>query len=52
MVSSPVRPAGGVPIGQRLPSRSQPFFDGLSGIQLPDSPLFGTDGIRGRWVIC
>jgi phosphoglucosamine mutase len=48
MVSSPVRPAGGLPIGQRLNSRSQVFFDGLSGLQLPESKLFGTDGIRGK----
>lgn len=48
MVSSPVRPTGNAPVGQRLQSRSQPFCDGLSGIQLPTSPLFGTDGIRGQ----
>jgi phosphoglucosamine mutase len=48
MVSSPVRPAGGLSVGQRLSGRSQPFFNGLSGLQLPDTKLFGTDGIRGK----
>jgi phosphoglucosamine mutase len=47
MVSSPVKPTGNVPVGQRLHSRSQAFCQGLSGIQLPNAPLFGTDGIRG-----
>jgi len=47
MVSSPVRPTGKAPLGQRLHSRSQSFCQGLSGIELPNTPLFGTDGIQG-----
>lgn len=51
MVSSPVRPTGGVPAGQRsdsLESHSQGFVDRLGGLHLPNTPLFGTDGIRGK----
>jgi phosphoglucosamine mutase len=48
MVSSPVRPTGGLSVGQRLSGRSQVFFNGLSSLQLPDTKLFGTDGIRGK----
>jgi phosphoglucosamine mutase len=49
MVSSPVRPAGGLPVGQRLPSRSQVFFDGLSGIQLPDLPCLAPMAFVAKW---
>jgi len=48
MVSSPVRPAGSSPVGQRLDDRSQGFLHGLGGVSLSSAPLFGTDGIRGK----
>jgi phosphoglucosamine mutase len=48
MVSSPVRSTGSPPPDQRLDSRSQSFVDGLRGLPLPNTPLFGTDGIRGK----
>lgn len=48
MVSSPVRPAGRLPAAQRCDSRSEVFSNGLQALNLPNAPLFGTDGIRGK----
>ncbi|MGF1570024.1 MAG: phosphoglucosamine mutase [Nodosilinea sp.] len=48
MVSSPVRPTHSLPASQRLDSRAQALATGLGGLPLPNSPLFGTDGIRGK----
>ena len=36
------------PLASGCPAVLNLFCDGLSGIQLPNSPLFGTDGIRGQ----
>lgn len=47
MVSSPVRPAGISNVGQVSPFDS-PSGPGWHPLQLPQSPLFGTDGIRGQ----
>ena len=45
MVSTPVRPAGMMPISPQV----TPAFPGLPWqLALPDGPLFGTDGIRGK----
>lgn len=48
MVSSPVRPTGSPPDGHRSNDRSHDFAGALAGLKLPQSPLFGTDGIRGK----
>ena len=49
MVSSPVRPAGSVPVGQRLQPLLIFFLRWVSGIPAANSPLFGIDGIsRGQ----
>jgi phosphoglucosamine mutase len=48
MVSSPVRPTGSPPAGQRIEGRSQDFAGALVGLDWPKTPLFGTDGIRGK----
>ena len=49
MVSSPVRLAGAVPIGQqRSTDGVTGTTRGMGGAKLPSGPLFGTDGIRGK----
>ncbi len=48
MVSSPVRPMDTSPPNQGLSQCSEAFSNGLSTLRLPNSPLFGTDGIRGK----
>lgn len=46
MVSSPVKPAG-ASSGIHLPDPARPFSPDYK-LDLPPSPLFGTDGIRGK----
>lgn len=48
MVSSPVRPAGSISAGQVPGSFNAPMGLGWNVLDLPKSPLFGTDGIRGK----
>ncbi len=48
MVNSPPKSMGSSFPGQSLDRRSEPFASSLGGLHLPDAPLFGTDGIRGK----
>ncbi|HEY9763672.1 MAG TPA: phosphoglucosamine mutase [Trichocoleus sp.] len=48
MVSSPVRPTGSVASGSAQVSLNAPSGLGWCPLDLPQSPLFGTDGIRGK----